>query len=60
VSNVQPFRIDLTPEQQKEIKAAFGRTVDAVEFRVEELEERIAPLACAGGDHIREIIITTH
>ena len=37
------FRIELTPEQKAQIRAATGKDATAVELSVEELEERIAP-----------------
>lgn len=36
-------RIDLTPEQQHQVKTALGHDAVALEFSVEELEQRIAP-----------------
>ena len=36
-------RIDLTDEQRKEVQEKTGKPADAIEFTVEELEERIAP-----------------
>ena len=36
-------RIQLTPEQKAMIKNTTGKSADAVEFSVTELEERIAP-----------------
>lgn len=38
------IRIELTDEQRKQIKAASGEDVSALEFTQEELEQRIAPL----------------
>ena len=38
------IRIELTTEQQKQIKAASGEDVTALEFTAQELEARIAPL----------------
>lgn len=37
-------RIELTDEQKKQIKEASGEDVSAIEFTVQELEQRIAPL----------------
>jgi hypothetical protein len=37
------IRIELTDDQKKQIKAASGRDVAALELTAEELEERIAP-----------------
>jgi hypothetical protein len=38
------IRIELTDEQQKQIKAACGEDVTVIEFTPQELEDRIAPL----------------
>jgi hypothetical protein len=38
------IRIELTDDQRKQIKATAGREVSALEFAVEELEQRIAPV----------------
>jgi len=35
--------LKLSPEQQKQIEQAIGKKAEALEFKVEELEERIAP-----------------
>lgn len=37
-------RIDLTKEQQEQLKQACGQNVEAVELNVEELEQRVAPV----------------
>ena len=42
-SNV--VRIDLTPEQKEQVKAATEKSVDSIELTVQELEARIAPIA---------------
>lgn len=42
-SNV--VRIDLTPEQKEQVKAATDKSVDSIELTVQELEARIAPIA---------------
>jgi hypothetical protein len=49
------IRIDLTPEQSEKIKAETGRTATTIEFTVEELETRIAPMSPGGysGDYGR-------
>ncbi len=36
-------RLPLSPDQQAQIKRAIGRTGEALELTVEELEERITP-----------------
>jgi hypothetical protein len=38
-------RIDLTPEQKEQVKAATDKSVDSIELTVQELEARIAPIA---------------
>ena len=38
-----PVKLELTPEQQKQIREATGKDASVIEFSVEELEERIAP-----------------
>ena len=43
----EPVRIKLTPEQQEVVKKATGKNAEALELTVEQLEERIAPLAKA-------------
>jgi type VI protein secretion system component Hcp len=43
-------RIDLTPEQQSQLKHLSGQDVSALEFSVEELEQRIAPGKVSLGD----------
>jgi hypothetical protein len=37
-------RLNLTEEQKATIKNATGKSAEAVEFTVKELEERIAPM----------------
>ena len=36
-------KLELTPEQKKQIQEATGKDANVIEFSVEELEERIAP-----------------
>jgi type VI protein secretion system component Hcp len=60
MSKDQRVRIDLTPAQQEEIKAASGRDIDAVELHVDQLEERVAPSlfsASCNGQHFPEVTI---
>ena len=40
----EPVRITLTDEQKAQIRRQTGKDAEAVEFSVEELEERIAPM----------------
>lgn len=44
------IRIDLTPEQQRRLKEAAGKDVSALEFSLEELEQRIAPSSISLSD----------
>jgi hypothetical protein len=37
------LRIALTPEQKSQIQEATGKSAEAIELSVEELEQRIAP-----------------
>jgi hypothetical protein len=37
-------RIDLTPEQKEQVKAATDKSAEAIELTVQELEARIAPV----------------
>ena len=46
--------IKLSPEQQKQIRAATGKDAEALELGIEELEERIAPMSCASGQHFKD------
>jgi hypothetical protein len=39
----EPVRISLTEDQKAEIRRQTGKDAEAVEFSVEELEDRIAP-----------------
>ena len=43
MSNEKRVKLELTPEQQNQIKQATGDDASVIEFSVEELEERIAP-----------------
>ena len=45
----QPITIRLTKQQQDIIRAACGRSSDAIELTVEQLEERIAPSVLVKG-----------
>jgi hypothetical protein len=42
-SDKKNIRLELTPEQKQMVKNATGKSAEAVEFTVQELEERIAP-----------------
>jgi hypothetical protein len=39
----ETFRLTLTAEQAQAIRRATGKDAEAIELKVEELEERIAP-----------------
>jgi hypothetical protein len=43
-SEKKNVRLQLTEEQKAMVKDATGKSADAVEFTVQELEERIAPM----------------
>jgi len=44
MSNENPnVKLELTPEQRKQIMEATGKDASVIEFTVEELEDRIAP-----------------
>jgi hypothetical protein len=45
------IRIELTPEQKAAVRGATGKDAEAVEFSVEELEARIAPIKIVPGTH---------
>jgi len=40
----EQIRIKLTEEQKAEVRKATGKSADAIELSVQELEERIAPM----------------
>jgi hypothetical protein len=44
MSKQDRVRIELTAEQKKQIKEASGEDVSAIEFTVQELEQRVTPL----------------
>ena len=44
------IRIDLTADQQRQLKEAVGHDVSVLEFSLEELEQRIAPSSISFGD----------
>lgn len=41
----KPVRIELTEEQKKAVREQSGQDANSIEFTVDELEERIAPVA---------------
>ena len=43
MSNKQTVRIELTPEQKKQVKEVTGEDVTSFELQIQELEERVAP-----------------
>lgn len=42
-NNDRIVKLNLSPEQKDQIKQETGKEVEAIEFQVSELEERIAP-----------------
>ncbi len=38
-----PFILELTPDQQEQVRQVTGKMGDTLELSIEELEERIAP-----------------
>jgi hypothetical protein len=42
-SKKEPVRIELTPDQQKQVFDSVGKQIDSIELSTTELEERIAP-----------------
>ena len=43
MSDEKRVKLELTPEQQKQIRDATGQDAREIEFSVHELEDRIAP-----------------
>ncbi len=43
MSKNEQFRIKLTDEQKAQVAQATGKSAEAIELSVEELEQRIAP-----------------
>ena len=39
----QTVRIELTPEQKKQVKEVSGEDVSTLDLQIQELEERVAP-----------------
>jgi hypothetical protein len=54
MSDDRLIRIELTPDQTQQIKKTSGQEVSFIEFKVEELEQRIVPF-CASGTHLPEV-----
>jgi uncharacterized small protein (DUF1192 family) len=48
-------RMTLTAEQKEQIRKATGKDAETLEFSVEELEERIAPMTSAGLKKVRPL-----
>jgi hypothetical protein len=46
----ETVRIELTDEQKQALRNQTGQDANAIEFSVQELEERIAPTALPGLD----------
>lgn len=49
MSTDKRIRIELTKEQQEQVKEAAGQDVTALEFDAHEMEERIAPTSLSYG-----------
>jgi hypothetical protein len=45
-------RIELTEEQKQQLRESTGQEANAIEFSVQELEERIAPVTFFDGEAI--------
>jgi uncharacterized small protein (DUF1192 family) len=45
----ETIRIELTEEQKQDLRNQTGQDANAIEFSVQELEERIAPMRLDGG-----------
>jgi hypothetical protein len=43
-SKPERIRVELTTEQKQQIKDASGQDVSVIEFTMQELEDRIAPM----------------
>jgi type VI protein secretion system component Hcp len=54
MSTGEPIRIELTTDQQQQIKEFSGQEISALQFEAHELEQRIAPVTMS------EITITKH
>jgi hypothetical protein len=48
MANSENIRMTLTAEQKEQIRKATGKDAETLEFSVEELEERIAPMTRKG------------
>ena len=48
MANSGNIRMTLTAEQKEQIRKATGKDAETLEFSVEELEERIAPMTRKG------------
>lgn len=61
MSDDRRIRINLTPDQAQQIKQTSGQEVSFIEFKLEELEQRIVPTtlmdACATGSHYPDVKI---
>jgi hypothetical protein len=58
-SKRRSVRLNLSREQQDQVRKAIGRSAEAIELSVEELEERIAPSTLPlGGDQLKSTRFT--
>jgi len=54
MNNGERIHIDLTSEQQSQVKRLSGKDIVALEFDAGELEQRIAPVS------LGDIVVTKH
>jgi hypothetical protein len=47
------YQLALTPEQRSVVRELTGQDAETLEFSIEELEERIAPVTRAGLNKLR-------
>jgi hypothetical protein len=55
MANSRNIRMTLTAEQKEEIRKATGKDAETLEFSVEELEERIAPMTRKGWQSVNPL-----
>jgi hypothetical protein len=53
----QVIRIELTQEQKERLRAETGKSADAIELTVQELEARIAPVLGWGTNHNETLLV---
>jgi hypothetical protein len=47
------YQLELTPEQRSVVRELTGQDAETLEFSIQELEERIAPVTRAGLNKLR-------